>query len=113
MWVASYALWIFVAFMTGFSMYRLNALFWKPERIVTVCDFVERLYLRWVEQHKRPSTLKGYRDIWLDHLKARWRRGGFEPPVQLLTIQRFSKPLSAWANLPASTFQCGRAAKRR
>lgn len=39
------------------------------ERIVTVGDFVERVYLPWIEQHKRPSTAKGYRDIWKDHLK--------------------------------------------
>jgi integrase len=39
------------------------------ERIVTIGDFVERIYLPWIEQHKRPSTAKGYRDIWEDHLK--------------------------------------------
>ena len=39
------------------------------ERIVTIGDFVERVYLPWTEQHKRPSTAKGYRDIWEDHLK--------------------------------------------
>lgn len=39
------------------------------ERIVTVNDFVERVYLPWIEQHNRPSTAKGYRDIWEDHLK--------------------------------------------
>jgi integrase len=39
------------------------------ERIVTICDFVERVYIPWIEQHKRPSTGKGYRDIWEDHLK--------------------------------------------
>lgn len=39
------------------------------ERIVTVGDFVERVYLPWIDQHKRPSTAKGYRDIWEDHLK--------------------------------------------
>jgi integrase len=39
------------------------------ERIVTICDFVERIFLPWVEQHKRPSTAKGYRDIWEDHVK--------------------------------------------
>src|SRR5713101_6420603 len=39
------------------------------ERIVTIGDFVERVYLPWIEQHKRPSTAKGYRDIWEDHLK--------------------------------------------
>jgi hypothetical protein len=39
------------------------------ECVVTVGDFVERVYLPWIEQHKRPSTAKGYRDIWEDHLK--------------------------------------------
>ena len=40
-----------------------------PERIVTVGDFVERVYLPWIDTHKRPSTAKGYQDIWQDHLK--------------------------------------------
>lgn len=39
------------------------------ERIVTVGDFLEQVYLPWIDQHKRPSTAKGYRDIWEDHLK--------------------------------------------
>jgi integrase len=39
------------------------------ERIVTVGDFVERVYLPWIAEHKRPSTAKGYRDIWEYHLK--------------------------------------------
>ena len=30
------------------------------ERIVTIGDFVEGVYLPWIEQHKRPSTAKGY-----------------------------------------------------
>jgi integrase len=39
------------------------------DRIVTLGDFVERVYLSWTAEHKRPSTAKGYRDIWEDHLK--------------------------------------------
>ena len=27
------------------------------------------MFLPWTEEHKRPSTAKGYRDIWEDHLK--------------------------------------------
>ena len=41
----------------------------SAERIVTIADFVETVYLPWTEEHKRPSTAKGYRDIWEDHLK--------------------------------------------
>src|SRR5580692_7904040 len=40
------------------------------ERVVTIGDFVEQVYLPWIKEHKRPSTEKGYRDIWQDHLKA-------------------------------------------
>jgi integrase len=40
------------------------------DRIVTVSDFAERVYLPWVELHRRPSTAKGYRDIWEEHIKA-------------------------------------------
>jgi integrase len=39
------------------------------ERIVTIGDFVERVYLPWTAEHKRPSTAKGYQDIWEDHLE--------------------------------------------
>jgi hypothetical protein len=42
-----------------------------PETAVTLTDFVERIYLPRMEQQKRPSTTKGYRDIWGNHLKAR------------------------------------------
>ena len=30
------------------------------DRVVTISDFMERVYLPWVEMHKRPSTVKGY-----------------------------------------------------
>jgi integrase len=42
-----------------------------PETVVSLTDFVERVYLPRMEQQKRPSTVKGYRDIWANHLKAR------------------------------------------
>jgi integrase len=43
----------------------------NPEHVVTICDFVERVFLPSVSQNKRPSTYKQYRDVWQDHLKAR------------------------------------------
>ncbi len=42
-----------------------------PDRVLTIGDFVGRVYFPHVEQHKRPSTLKGYRDVWQDHFKPR------------------------------------------
>jgi integrase len=42
-----------------------------PETAVSLVDFVERLYLARMQQQKRPSTVKGYRNIWNNHLKTR------------------------------------------
>jgi integrase len=42
-----------------------------PEKVVRLGDFVEKVYFPRIEQHVRPSTLKGYRDIWAGHLKPR------------------------------------------
>src|SRR5215813_11136406 len=40
----------------------------QPERITTIGDFVNNVYLPWIKDYKRPSTVRGYRDIWEDHL---------------------------------------------
>jgi integrase len=39
------------------------------ERIVTIKDFAEAVFLPWSEEHKRPSTFKSYADIWSRHVK--------------------------------------------
>jgi integrase len=49
----------------------LNAGKVRPESSTGVSHFVETEYLPWTEKSKRPSTVKGYRDIWEDHVKAR------------------------------------------
>ena len=41
------------------------------ELVTLIGDFVERVYFPRIEQHKRPSTIKGYRHIWRIHLKPR------------------------------------------
>lgn len=53
----------------GRHMATVNSGLVCAERIVTIRDFVERVYLPWIDEHKRPSTAKGYRDIWEDHLQ--------------------------------------------
>jgi integrase len=40
------------------------------EHITTVGDFVQNVYLPWIDEHQRPSTARGYRNIWEDHLKT-------------------------------------------
>ncbi len=42
-----------------------------PQTAVSLVDFVERIYLPRMEEQKRPSTVKGYRDIWANHLRGR------------------------------------------
>jgi len=37
---------------------------------ITVVDFVEKTYLPWVRETKRPATANGYEKIWNAHLKA-------------------------------------------
>jgi integrase len=50
-------------------MATINAGSFAPEQIVTVVDFVERIYIPRIEEHKRPSTAKGYASIWRLYLK--------------------------------------------
>jgi integrase len=40
------------------------------ERITTIGEFLDTVYLPWIAEHKRPSTAKGYREIWNEHLKG-------------------------------------------
>ncbi len=42
-----------------------------PETVVTIGDFVASIYLPYVTAQKRPSTQKGYRDMWAHRFKPR------------------------------------------
>src|SRR5882672_3056707 len=56
-------------------MATLNSGQLPPDHVVTMADFAESVYLPWIERHQRPSTLKGYKQVWFQHLKqARDRR---------------------------------------
>jgi integrase len=62
------------AFMQG-----VNATAATPDASMTLTDFVERVYLPYVERELRPSTHKGYRGVWRRYLaehigSARLRR---------------------------------------
>jgi integrase len=73
------------------------------ERIVTLGDFVERIYLPWVKQHKRPSTAKGYRDIWEDHLRSH-AAGTWLKNVRTYTAQGWLNEIGR-ANLSRNTLK--------
>jgi integrase len=53
------------------TLTKVNQFDRTPETAVSLVDFVERIYLPRMQQQKRPSTVKGYRDIWANHLKGR------------------------------------------
>jgi len=42
-----------------------------PQSSMSIGEFVRTEYLPFVEREKRPSTAKGYRDIWKNHLNPR------------------------------------------
>ena len=50
----------------------------EPLSITKLSDFVDRVYLPFAKQQKRPSTYRGYKQMWLDYLesrcKAEWLR---------------------------------------
>lgn len=60
----------------------------NPERVLTIGEFVERVYFPHIEQHKRPSTLKGYRDMWENHVKAQCA-GDWLKDVRTFHVQRW------------------------
>jgi integrase len=43
----------------------------EPLRVTKLGDFVDRVYLPFVKQQKRPSTYRGYSLMWADYLKTR------------------------------------------
>jgi len=43
----------------------------EPMSITKLGDFVDRVYLPFVKQQKRPSTYRGYSQMWLIYLKTR------------------------------------------
>ena len=38
---------------------------------MSLADFVSHVYMPFIEAEKRPSTVRGYRDMWDDHIAKR------------------------------------------
>jgi integrase len=43
----------------------------EPLSVTKLSDFVDRVYLPFAKQQKRPSTYRGYSQVWSDYLKER------------------------------------------
>ena len=75
------------------------------ERILTMVDFVESVYIPWIEQHHRPSTLKGYRQVWRQHLEPLCQR------VWLKNIRTYD--VQGWLNAIAKSSSLSRNSLKR
>jgi integrase len=66
----------------------------QPQFVTTLGDFCERVYFPFVEDQKRPSTLRGYRQIWDSYLSKRcgsvWLRD-----VRTHDVQRWLDQIAA------------------
>ncbi len=64
-----------------------------PLCITTMGDFVDRVYLPFVKQQKRPSTYRGYSQMWNDYVKVRcesdWMR-----EVKTLHVQKWLEAIA-------------------
>jgi integrase len=52
-------------------MQRINHDSSNGDSSMTLSEFVDCSYLPWVESERRPSTSKGYRELWENHMAAR------------------------------------------
>jgi hypothetical protein len=73
-----------------------------PERVLTVGDFVKRVYFPHIEQYKRPSTLSGYRDIWENHVRAR-SAGDWLKDVRTFHVQGWLDSIASTRTLSLNT----------
>jgi len=76
----------------------------NPERVVTMADFAERIYFPHIEQYKRPSTLKGYRDIWNNHVKA-WCADIWLKDVRTFHVQGWLDAIASPGTLGRNTLK--------
>jgi integrase len=77
---------------------------YRPENVVKLGDFAERVYFPRIEQHMRPSTLKGYRDIWTLHLKPRCA-GAWMKDIRTYHVQQWLDDIAQPGKLSRRTLQ--------
>jgi integrase len=74
----------------------------EPLRVTRLGDFVDRVYLPYVKQQKRPSKYKGYSQIWRDYFKllcsSAWMR-----EVRTHHIQRWLEEIALLRKISKTT----------
>jgi integrase len=76
----------------------------NPQRVLTIGEFVEKVYFPHIEQFKRPSTLRGYRDIWGSHVKARCA-GEWLKDVRTFHVQGWLDSIGSTATLSRNSLK--------
>jgi integrase len=76
----------------------------NPELVMRLGDFVERAYFPRIQQHKRPSTVKGYGDIWRIHLKPRCSEAWMKD-VRCHHVQQWLDAIARPGNLSKRSIQ--------
>lgn len=75
-----------------------------PERVLTLGEFVDRVYFPHIKQYKRPSTLKGYKEIWRNHLEARCAAQWLKD-VRTFHVQNWFDSIAALGMLSRNTLK--------
>src|SRR5713101_1313433 len=85
----------------------------EAERIATIGDFVEGVYIPWIEHYQRPSTLKGYRQVWKQHLRLAKGRTG-EPSCESVWLKDTrTHHVQGWLNAIAKSGTLSRNSLKR
>ena len=75
-----------------------------PERVLTLGEFVNKVYFPHVEQYKRPSTLKGYQDMWANHIEPRCA-GVWLKEVRTFHVQNWLDSIAAPGTLSRNSLK--------
>ena len=75
-----------------------------PDRVLTIGDFVGRVYFPHLTQFKRASTVKGYRDIWEVHVRPRCA-GDWLKDVRTFHVQQWLDAIAKQSDLGRNTLR--------
>jgi integrase len=76
----------------------------SPQRVLCLTECVEQVYFPHIQQYRRPSTVKGYRDIWENHVKALCA-GIWVKDVRTFHIQQWLNTIAAPGTLSRNSLK--------
>jgi integrase len=76
----------------------------EPLSVTKLSDFVDRVYLPFAKQQKRPSTYRGYSQMWSDYLKGRCQ-GGWLREVKTHHVQSWLEEIGREHEISKTTLK--------